>query len=794
MRLVTWLCVWLCCAGAALAQPAPRPLVPRDLASIEALGEVVPSPDGARVAFVRVRPKTQASTFGRLLLAGGERADVWVAGTRGRAYAVSDGRRDGTGFFLPAWSPDGRRLAMLSTRGGGITLWVWHRDTRRLRRVSSRSVEFVRPVWQDRTTLLCAAPLPSRPSGAAVLDTASARHHLEAWPRAFTGRDVTASVLRTGETGSADPRLQGHLLRFTLGVAEPTVLADGAIAGMVVAPGGRSVAVVRAARLLRPVDGTPLPNVNPVRYELTLLPASGAQTTVADDVLPGTVAWSTDGSHLSVGVYPSVTTPPRLARFRSRGTAFERLPEADTALAAREALWADASVIIARSATPGDQQRWTIVDDSRARPLQVPAGGAIERIVRAEPGAVLAASGTGLWRVDLRQGTPARLITRLQDERLALPQDADGTRRVTTVLVRGGTPHSWWVVDVASGSRRGLPALTSDADVVALLPATGGVVTRESSRRGTFLRIADPGAVQARTLVAGNTFLGGVAEARLERVDYTLADGTASIAWLLVPAGAAPGVPLPTVVWVYGGLVYGATPPRVFVPLNSPGTLNVQVLAARGYAVLLPSMPLGPEGVPGDPHRVIPGTVLPAVDAAIATGRVDSERLAVIGHSFGGYAVYSLITQTARFRAAIAMAGAANLVSLYGQLDPRQRHLDQARDRWLAMVFAESGQYRMGGPPGRDMARYVRNSPINEIDQVQTPTLIVQGDLDYVPMQQGEEFFTGLYRRGVPAEFVRYWGEGHVIESPPNVVDLWERVIVWLDRHLRPPHSFAPPK
>src|SRR5688572_5476433 len=99
MRLVTCLCVCLCCAGSAIAQPAPRPLVPQDLASIEALGEVVPSPDGARVAFVRVRPKTQASTFGRLLMAGAERSDVWMAGQRGRAYAVSDGRRDGAGFF-----------------------------------------------------------------------------------------------------------------------------------------------------------------------------------------------------------------------------------------------------------------------------------------------------------------------------------------------------------------------------------------------------------------------------------------------------------------------------------------------------------------------------------------------------------------------------------------------------------------------------------------------------------------------------------------------------------------------
>ena len=65
-----------------------------------------------------------------------------------------------------------------------------------------------------------------------------------------------------------------------------------------------------------------------------------------------------------------------------------------------------------------------------------------------------------------------------------------------------------------------------------------------------------------------------------------------------------------------------------------------------------------------------------------------------------------------------------------------------------------------------------------------TPTLIVQGDLDYVPIQQGEEFFTALYRRGVASEFVRYWGEGHTIESPPNILDLWTRVFAWLDTHL----------
>ena len=82
------------------------------------------------------------------------------------------------------------------------------------------------------------------------------------------------------------------------------------------------------------------------------------------------------------------------------------------------------------------------------------------------------------------------------------------------------------------------------------------------------------------------------------------------------------------------------------------------------------------------------------------------------------------------------------------------------------------------------MDRYIRNSPITYADRVSTPLMIVQGDLDYVPIQQGEEFFTALYRQNKPADFVRYWGEGHIIESPANITDLWNRIYGWLDRYL----------
>jgi len=68
--------------------------------------------------------------------------------------------------------------------------------------------------------------------------------------------------------------------------------------------------------------------------------------------------------------------------------------------------------------------------------------------------------------------------------------------------------------------------------------------------------------------------------------------------------------------------------------------------------------------------------------------------------------------------------------------------------------------------PGKIWAPYIGNSPIFYIDSAETPLLIVQGDIDYVSMEQGEEVFIPLYRQAKRARFVRYWGEGHVLESP----------------------------
>ncbi len=204
---------------------------------------------------------------------------------------------------------------------------------------------------------------------------------------------------------------------------------------------------------------------------------------------------------------------------------------------------------------------------------------------------------------------------------------------------------------------------------------------------------------------------------------------------------------------------------------------------------LEPSMPLALEGEPDDPMLKLPNGVLPVVEHAVELGVADPDRIFLMGQSFGGYATYSLVTQTNRFKAAVALAGFCDLMSLYGVFDARLRYDDDAHEEMFMPKSLESAWARMGSPPQSDLGRYLRNSPLLQVDRVQTPLMIIQGDMDYVPIQQGEQFFTALYRQGKRAEFVRYWGEGHVLEGPANFRDMWRRIFDWFSQFADSPRN-----
>jgi len=160
--------------------------------------------------------------------------------------------------------------------------------------------------------------------------------------------------------------------------------------------------------------------------------------------------------------------------------------------------------------------------------------------------------------------------------------------------------------------------------------------------------------------------------------------------------------------------------------------------------------------------------LMAGVDFLIARGVADPERLGIGGWSYGGYMAMWAVTQTPRFRAAVAGAGLSDLTSEFGTED------EPAYDEWFY------------GLPYETPAGFVNSSPLTHVKAARTPTLILQGEADVVdPIGQSQEFYRALKRYGVPAEFVVYPREGHGPTEEKHRLDVLNRVVGWYEKYLK---------
>jgi dipeptidyl aminopeptidase/acylaminoacyl peptidase len=164
---------------------------------------------------------------------------------------------------------------------------------------------------------------------------------------------------------------------------------------------------------------------------------------------------------------------------------------------------------------------------------------------------------------------------------------------------------------------------------------------------------------------------------------------------------------------------------------------------------------------------------LAAIDELVAEGIAHPDLLAVAGYSYGGYMAAWMIGYSDRFRAAVVGAPIVNLESLHGTSD-------------IGMWYCF---WEMQGDIVSNRDRFRRLSPVNYVDQVTTPTLILHGEADErCPISQGEELFIGLLAVGrVPVEFVRYPESSHLFLSsgwPRHRVDYHRRVMSWLEHYV----------
>jgi len=296
----------------------------------------------------------------------------------------------------------------------------------------------------------------------------------------------------------------------------------------------------------------------------------------------------------------------------------------------------------------------------------------------------------------------------------------------------------------------------------------------QDAKRPSDVWIADSEFVKPKQLTRINPQLDQYLMGASRLIEWRGLDGQVLHGALLLPADYQEGKQYPLIVHVYGGLSGSNTVNRFGLWLTSED--NMQLLATRGYAVLLPDAPLRQ----GTPMQDMAKVVLPGVNRVIELGIADPDRLGVMGSSYGGYSTLALIVQTPRFKAAIMKAGTGNLFSIYGEMGN-----DGSMN--FGVGWAEDGQGRMGGTPWDLRERYIENSPVFYLDRVRTPLFIAQGTEDDTTAPfLSDEIFVDLRRLGREVLYAKYAGEGHGFWGHANTVDYWKRMIDWFDGHLQP--------
>ena len=263
------------------ALAAERPLTPDDVLRLEDLGQVVLSPDGEWLAYTVKRPKT-VSFHKWDYLNGDDRSDVWlVPSSGGTPRRVTDGVTDGAGFWMPTWSPDGSRIAMLSSRGDNVYLWVWDRATGGLRKLTERAVDTIAlgergPAWISSRELFCPVmPEGERPLMMAV-EIQVAEKAPRAWERAARGDAVTASVLETGTAQDFSKRPVQELLRIDATNGSSKAVATAvAFNDLRLAPGSRTLAYLGQNGVMNPDPGSLLEPRNHWVFGAATLPTGG---------------------------------------------------------------------------------------------------------------------------------------------------------------------------------------------------------------------------------------------------------------------------------------------------------------------------------------------------------------------------------------------------------------------------------------------------------------------------------------------------------------------------------------
>ncbi len=301
------------------------------------------------------------------------------------------------------------------------------------------------------------------------------------------------------------------------------------------------------------------------------------------------------------------------------------------------------------------------------------------------------------------------------------------------------------------------------------------VASRQSMTYPTELYMVDLKSGKATTLTEEDksimSQLGGLT---CEKRWMPTTDGGRMLTWVLYPPQFDKSKQYPSILYCQGG-------PQSTISQFWSYRWNPRLMAEQGYIVILPNRHGVPgfgkawnEQISGDYSGQNIRDYLTAADLMKQEPFIASDRMGVVGASYGGYSVYYLAgVHEGRFAAFIAHAGIFNLEAQYLETE----------EKWFA-------NWDMGGAPweknNATAQRTFANSPHKLVDKWDTPILIIHGEHDYrILASQGMMAFDAAKLRGVPTKMLLFPEETHWVLKPQNAL-LWQRTFFdWLDRWLK---------
>ncbi len=386
-------------------------------------------------------------------------------------------------------------------------------------------------------------------------------------------------------------------------------------------------------------------------------------------------------------------------------------------------------------------------------------------------------TGGDVYVLDRAGGEPVNVTPKLPASVHTITWNGSPTQIVATEFRAGDEVLA--TIDVPSRTQRELwhaPQMIWANNIMGFTPGDAGIALSRDGRMSAVVRQSYTQPPEVETGPPGKWTAithdnDRVARATGEVTNLHWKSGPYDVQGMLVaPPVVERGKKYPLVVDVHGGPAFAHYPifPTVLESFDA-------ALASHGYFVFKPN----PRGSYGQGEAFTQANVkdfgrgdladiLSGVDAVEQAAPIDPKRVGITGWSYGGYMTMWALTQTDRFRAAVAGAGLSNWLSYYGT---------NSIDTWMIPYFGKSIY--------DDREIYERSSPMNFIKNVRAPTLLISGDRDAeVPVSQSYEYWNALRRLGVTTRFVVYPDEGHFFFKRDDQVDAMMRVVDWFDTYL----------